>query len=58
MRIRSQINHGTVVLLRLPADGRSLEAETEEAGERSSTLRDSAMRAPVPEGFQGLRAVG
>jgi two-component system cell cycle sensor histidine kinase PleC len=58
MRIRSQINHGTVVLLRLPADGRSLEAETEEADERSSTLPDSGMRALVPEGFQGLRAVG
>ena len=34
MRIRSQINHGTVVLLRLPVDGRSFEAETEETDDR------------------------
>jgi two-component system, cell cycle sensor histidine kinase PleC len=60
MRIRSQIDHGTVVLLRLPADGRSPDAETEEAGERAVPLPDSGLRGPngVPERFQGLRAVG
>jgi two-component system, cell cycle sensor histidine kinase PleC len=64
MRIRSQINHGTIVRLRLPADGRSPEAETEEAAERSAMPPRGGLRgADAVQEFnqlavENLRAAG
>jgi two-component system cell cycle sensor histidine kinase PleC len=64
MRIRSRTGRGTVVLLRLPANGRSFEAETKEAG--NGTIRLPGGKPRCPNGVQelsdllaqGLRAAG
>jgi len=64
MRIRSQLGRGTIVLLRLPIDGGTHEAETEDAGGRVSPFPRGKPRGP--EGVQdlsprltpGLRAAG
>jgi len=64
MRIRSQLGRGTIVLLRLPSDGRTDEAEPEDAGEEATTFHRGNLRGPdkVQELnellAQGLRAVG
>jgi two-component system cell cycle sensor histidine kinase PleC len=64
MRIRSRTGRGTVVLLRLPVNGRSFEAETKEAG--NGTIRLPGGKPRGPNGVQelsdllaqGLRAAG
>ncbi|HEV3373986.1 MAG TPA: ATP-binding protein, partial [Xanthobacteraceae bacterium] len=62
MRIRSQIDRGTAVLLRLPADGSISEAEV--ASERAARLRRGGPRGPDPLqefnqlAVQNLRAAG
>jgi two-component system cell cycle sensor histidine kinase PleC len=64
MRIRSQIGRGTVVLLSLPADGRSFDPEAEDAGNGAIRFPGGKLRGPngvrelndLPA--EGLRAVG
>jgi hypothetical protein len=65
MRIRSQLGRGTIVLLRLPADGRTMEADADHTGDRITPLPNgNVLRGP--EAVQelnaflvsGLRAVG
>jgi two-component system cell cycle sensor histidine kinase PleC len=64
MRIRSQLGRGTIVLLRLPIDGGTNEAEVENAGNGASLLHRANLRAPNGAQelntfrSQGLRAVG
>jgi two-component system cell cycle sensor histidine kinase PleC len=64
MRIRSQLGRGTIVLLRLPADNKIMEAETKNAGNRITLLAPANLRGPEaaqpvdPFPLQGLRAAG
>jgi two-component system cell cycle sensor histidine kinase PleC len=64
MRIRSQLGRGTIVLLRLPADNKVMEAETKNAGNRITLLAPANLRGPEAaqpvDAFllQGLRAAG
>jgi two-component system cell cycle sensor histidine kinase PleC len=64
MRIRSRLGRGTIVLLRLPLDGGTHEAATEDAGGRVSPFPRGKLRGPEgvqdlsPRLTQGLRAAG
>jgi two-component system cell cycle sensor histidine kinase PleC len=63
MRIRSQLGRGTIVLLRLPTEGMTDEAEPADAGEGATLLPRGSLRRPdkVQELnllAQRLRAVG
>jgi two-component system cell cycle sensor histidine kinase PleC len=64
MRIRSRLGRGTIVLLRLPLDGGTHEAVTEDAGGRVSPFPRGKLRGPEgvqdlsPRLTQGLRAAG
>jgi two-component system cell cycle sensor histidine kinase PleC len=63
MRIRSQLGRGTIVLLRLPTEGMTDEAEPADAGEGATPLPRGSLRRPdkVQELnllAQRLRAVG
>jgi two-component system, cell cycle sensor histidine kinase PleC len=64
MRIRSRLGRGTIVLLRLPIDGGTHEAETEDAGGRVSPFPRGKLRGPEgvqdlsPRLTQSLRAAG
>jgi two-component system cell cycle sensor histidine kinase PleC len=64
MRIRSRLGRGTIVLLRLPAEGKTTQAEAYNAGDRITPLPLGNFRSPEAVQalnefpIQGLRAAG
>jgi two-component system cell cycle sensor histidine kinase PleC len=64
MRIRSQLGHGTIVLLRLPIEGVTIKAQAQNADEEATPRRHGGRRGPQARQdvnallAQGLRAVG